>query len=149
MKDKEVVVYADAVCDLFHPGHVEFFRQARLLGDRLIVGLVSDADASTYKPAPIMTHSERVAVVRACRFVDHVLDEPAPLFCTVQFLDRVGAAFACHGDDFSSTDIAHWYGDLIPSGRIKVVPYTRTVSSREIIERVAARLRASSLRSRI
>jgi cytidyltransferase-like protein len=148
MKDKEVWVYADAVCDLFHPGHIEFFRQARRLADRLVVGLVSDADAATYKPAPIMTHTERVAVVRSCRFVDRVLDDPAPLFCTIQFLDSIGAAFACHGDDFPPAEIAHWYADLIPSGRIKVVPYTRTISSRQIIDRVVARLAAGGLRSR-
>jgi cytidyltransferase-like protein len=149
VEDKLVWVYADAVCDLFHAGHVEFLRQARKLGDRLIVGLVSDADASTYKPAPIMTHAERVAVVRACRFVDRVLDNPAPLRCTRDFLDSIGADFACHGDDFSQTEIAHWYADLIPSGRIRVVPYTRSISSRDIIERVTTRLRAGSLRSRI
>jgi len=73
---KSVCVYADAVCDLFHYGHVEFFRQARALGDRLIVGINSDRDAATYKPPPIMTHAERVAVVRGCRFVDQVLDAP-------------------------------------------------------------------------
>jgi cytidyltransferase-like protein len=146
-EDELVWVYADAVCDLFHPGHIEFFRQARKLGDRLIVGLVSDADAAKYKPAPIMTHSERVAVVRACRFVDSVLDEPAPLYCTCQFLDRIGAAFACHGDDFPPDEISHWYADLIPAGRIRVVPYTRGISSRQVIERVAERLRSGTLRS--
>jgi cytidyltransferase-like protein len=148
-EDKLKWVYADAVCDLFHAGHVEFFRQARKLGDRLIVGLVSDSDAATYKPAPIMTHAERVAVVRACRFVDRVLDDAAPLFCNRHFLDGIGAEFACHGDDFTPAEIAHWYADLIPSGRIRMVPYTRSISSRDIIERIAARLRAGSLRSRV
>jgi cytidyltransferase-like protein len=147
-EDKLIWVYADAVCDLFHVGHVEFFRQARKLGDRLIVGLVSDSDASSYKPAPIMTFAERAEVVRACRLVDRVLDNPAPLFCTRQFLDGIGADFACHGDDFAPAEIAHWYADLIPSGRIRVVPYTRGISSRDVIERVATRLRAGSLRSR-
>jgi cytidyltransferase-like protein len=148
-ENKLTWIYVDAVCDLFHAGHVEFFRQARRLGDRLIVGLVSDADASTYKPAPIMTFAERLAVVRECRFVDRVIDSPAPLFCTRDFLDGIGANFACHGDDFAPAEIAHWYADLIPAGRIKVVPYTRTISSRDIIERVATRLRAGSLRSRV
>jgi len=147
LRQNLVWVYADVVCDLFHAGHVEFFEKARQLGDRLVVGVVSDADVKTYKPAPIMTFPERVAVVRGCRFVDRVLDAPAPLYCSCQFLDGIGAAFACHGDDFPQAEIAHWYADLIPSGRVKVVPYAKGVSSRQVIERVVTRLRAGTLRA--
>jgi ethanolamine-phosphate cytidylyltransferase/choline-phosphate cytidylyltransferase len=136
---KTVRVYADVVCDLFHAGHVEFFRRARALADELIVGVVADADVATYKPEPIMSFAERLAVVRACRLVDRVLDEPAPLHCSCAFLDRIGADFACHGDDLAADAIAFWYGDLIPAGRIRTVPYTRGISSREIVRRVAAR----------
>jgi cytidyltransferase-like protein len=136
-----VWVYADVVCDLFHPGHVEFFRQARALGDRLVVGLVSDVDVMSYKRAPVMTYAERVAVVQGCRHVDKVLDAPAPLYCTRDFLDRIGANFACHGDDFPPAEISRWYADLIPSGRVKVVPYTKNISTSTIIERIIKRVR--------
>jgi cytidyltransferase-like protein len=142
MSERPIVVYADAVCDLFHYGHVEFFRQARALGDRLIVGLNSDRDAASYKPAPILTHAERVAVVRGCRFVDEVLDEPPPLHPTRAFLDQIGAAFLCHGDDMSEKDLTFFYGDLVPSGRLKVVRYTPTIATRQIVARIAERLRA-------
>jgi cytidyltransferase-like protein len=147
IKQKLVWVYVDAVCDLFHAGHVEFFLQARALGDRLVVGLVSDEDILTYKPASIMTYAERVAVVRSCRYVDRVLDAPAPLYCTCDFLDGIGADFICHGDDFSAAEIARWYADLIPSNRVRVVPYTPGISSRKIIERIKLRMREGSLRS--
>jgi cytidyltransferase-like protein len=140
MAGKEVWIYADVVCDLFHHGHVEFFRQARRLGDRLVVGLVGDADVASYKPPPIMTHAERVAVVRGCRYVDRVLDAPAPLHCSLAFLAEIGADYCCHGNDMSETELAFWYGELIPAGRLKTVRYTPTVSSRQIIERVAHRL---------
>lgn len=137
---RPITIYADVVCDLFHYGHVEFFRQARALGDRLIVGLVSDGNVATYKPPPILTHAERVAVVRGCRFVDHVLDEPPPLHCTRAFLDEIGADYCCHGDDMSADQLAFWYGDLISSGRLKVVRYTPAISSRQIVARIADRL---------
>jgi len=136
-----VWIYADVVCDLFHYGHVEFFRRARALGDRLVVGLVGDSDVASYKPAPIMTFEERLAVVRGCRFVDRVLDEPAPLHCTRAFLARIGASYCCHGDDMSEAELLHWYGDLVSTGGLKVVHYTANISSRLIVSRVAARLR--------
>jgi cytidyltransferase-like protein len=138
-------IYADVVCDLFHHGHVEFFRLARALGDRLIVGVVGDADVASYKPPPIMTYDERVAVVRACRFVDRVLDAPAPLYCTRAFLDEIGAHYCCHGDDMSPAELDRWYHDLRPSGRLKVVPYTSSISSRQIVGRIVRRVHDAGL----
>lgn len=135
-----VWVYTEGVFDLFHAGHVEFLRQARQLGDHLVVGLVSDADTATYKPPPIMTFAERLAVVRACRHVDRALDTPSPLITTCAFLDTIGAAFCCHGDDFDVATLEKFYGDLIPAGRLKTVRYTPRISSRDIVKRIATRL---------
>jgi cytidyltransferase-like protein len=148
MSDSTTWIYADVVCDLFHHGHVEFFRQARAFGDALVVGLVGDADAASYKPAPVLTFAERLAVVRACRYVDRVLEEPAPLHADAAFLDRIGARFCCHGDDMTSDALRFWYGDLVDSGRLKVVHYTAGISSRQIFERVAQRLRQRGLGAR-
>jgi cytidyltransferase-like protein len=136
----EVWVYVDVVCDLFHAGHASFFRRARALGDRLVVGVVADEDVATYKARPICTFEERVAVVRACRYVDAVLPQPSPLFPTPDFLDEIGASFACHGDDMPAAEIDYFYGRLKPSGRIRLVPYTAGVSTRVIIDRVRERL---------
>src|SRR5579872_416002 len=116
---RTVWVYADVVCDLFHPGHVEFLRQARLLGDKLVVGVVGDEDVATYKPPPIMSFAERVAVLEACRHVDRVLPDPAPLHCTRVFLAEIGADFCCHGDDMTADELAFWYADLIGSGLLR------------------------------
>jgi cytidyltransferase-like protein len=141
MSGKPVWIYADVVCDLFHYGHVEFFRQARELGDALVVGLVGDADVLSYKPPPVLNFAERLAVVRGCRYVDRVLDEPAPLHANAAFLDRIGADFCCHGNDMPADELRFWYGDLADCGRLKVVRYTTGISTRQIFERVAERLR--------
>jgi cytidyltransferase-like protein len=138
---KDMWVYADGVCDLFHHGHVEFFRQARMLGTHLVVGVLSDADTMEYKPKPIMSHAERVAVVRGCKHVDRVLDDPPPLRPTRDFLDQIGAAFLVHGDDMAESELRKWYGDLMEGSRLRTVRYTSSISSRQIVERVAQRLR--------
>ncbi|HEX6978886.1 MAG TPA: adenylyltransferase/cytidyltransferase family protein [Alphaproteobacteria bacterium] len=145
---KLVWIYAPGVCDLFHPGHVEFFRQARSLGDRVIAGIVSEATAADYKPAPIMTMAERIAVVSACRYVDRVLPD-APRQVTVDFLDSIGADYAVHGDDITPEELERSFPGLVAAGRMKFVPYTRTVSSRQLIERIANRLRDGTLRVKL
>ena len=65
-----VRVYADIVGDLFHYGHVEFLRQARALGDYLLVGVCGDEVVGPNKRRPILTMVERVASVAGCRYLD-------------------------------------------------------------------------------
>ena len=59
------------VFDLLHSGHVEHLRQARAMGDALIVSLVPDRYVT--KPGrPIYNEDERIALLRALRYVDAV-----------------------------------------------------------------------------
>jgi cytidyltransferase-like protein len=146
--DGLVWVFAPGVCDLFHPGHVEFFRNARALGDRLIAGVASDATAAAYKPLPILSMEERLAVVASCRYVDRVLPDSPPRL-DVAALDRIGADFAVHGDDITEQELERSFPGLMAAGRMKLVPYTSTISSRQIIERVAHRLREGTLRVKL
>lgn len=73
------------VGDLFHAGHVELMRAARARGDRLVVGVLSDESAASYKRRPIMDLAERVAVIEACRYVDEVIAD-APFRPDERFL---------------------------------------------------------------
>jgi cytidyltransferase-like protein len=146
---RPVWVYVDGVCDLFHAGHVAFFEKARALGNHLVVGLHADDVVATYKPRPILGFAERLAVVRACRLVDRVIEEPVPLHLTTELLDQYGADFACHGNDMDEDQMQHWYGELVASGRVKVVGYTAGISSRDIMARVADRLKAGTLRVKL
>ena len=143
-----VWVFAPGVCDLFHYGHAEFFRLARSLGDRCIAGVASDATAAAYKPRPILTMEERVAVVSSCRHVDRVYPDSPPR-CDAAFLDSIGAAFAVHGDDIDKAELDRSFPGLMEAGRMKLIPYTSTISSREIVGRIAERLREGTLRVRL
>lgn len=138
MTQKRLLAYADVVCDLFHPGHIAFFRQCRALADGLIVGIHSDADVATYKRRPVMTLEERVAMVQACSLVDHVVPG-APLETTASFLDAIGAAFVCHGDDIDSAQQADAYGALIAQNRVRLVRYTPTISTTLLLHRLGER----------
>ena len=144
--EKLTWVYVEGVFDLFHSGHVNFLKAAREQGDRLIVALVSDQDVCTYKPAPIVSFEERKKLVSSCRFVDKLLDAPALIPTTLSHLDFLGAEFVCHGDDMGSEELTRWYGELIPAGRLKVVKYSPGISSREIVSKIAGRLRDGTLR---
>lgn len=131
-------VYVNVCADLMHAGHVEFFKKSRELGNYLIVGVHTDADIASYKRVPILTLDERVTVVKACRYVDEVI-EGAPLFVTEPWLKEHKIDVVAHGDDFNPETIHYWYGEAIDMGIFKTVPYTKGISTTDIINRIKER----------
>ena len=59
--------------DPIHSGHLAYFKAARTLGDRLVVGLNSDAWLARKKGRPFMPMNERYALVNALSMVDEVV----------------------------------------------------------------------------
>lgn len=59
--------------DPVHSGHLAYFKAARTLGDRLIVGLNSDAWLTRKKGRPFMPVQERLALVGNLNMVDEVV----------------------------------------------------------------------------
>ena len=72
------VVLAHGVFDLLHVGHLEHLKQARAMGDYLLVSVVPDAHAT--KGKPIYSDRERVTLLEALRCVDQVVlcEGPGP-----------------------------------------------------------------------
>lgn len=131
-------VYVDLVGDMFHAGHVELLRQARALGDRLVVGVLSDDVVAQYKRRPITTLEERVAGVRACRYVDEVVPD-APDVVTMEFVRDHDLGLVVHGDDLSDEAISKVYAEVAAAGMLRLVPRTTEVSTTELIRRVLDR----------
>lgn len=139
-KEGPTRVYADISGDLFHAGHVAFFKQARKLGDVLVVGVLSDEAIASFKRIPILSLEERVAVIQACRYVDEVIVAP-PLCASIEWLKEHQIDLVVHGDDFdpSSPIALEQYGPSIELGIFVTVPYTKGISTTEIIQRVKER----------
>lgn len=62
-KKKLVRVYMDGCFDMMHYGHCNALRQARALGDQLVVGVVSDAEIIANKGPPVTPLHERFSSV--------------------------------------------------------------------------------------
>ena len=77
------IVFTNGVFDLLHPGHIRYLRDARAMGDVLIVGVNSDRSARAQGKAPdrpINPEAERCEVLAALASVDAVVvfDEETP-----------------------------------------------------------------------
>lgn len=79
----QTIVFTNGVFDILHPGHIRYLRDARALGDALIVGLNSDRSARALGKAPdrpINPEEERAEVLAALGSVDAVVifDDETP-----------------------------------------------------------------------
>ena len=73
MSKKERVVIATGGFDPIHSGHIRYLNNSRLLGDRLVVGLNSDAWLRRKKGKEFMSIEERSAIVSNLHMVDDVI----------------------------------------------------------------------------
>jgi rfaE bifunctional protein nucleotidyltransferase chain/domain len=64
--------------DLLHFGHIEFLKEAKALGDHLVVALESDENVRHMKgeKRPIHTQTQRKTMLESIEFVDEVIVLP-------------------------------------------------------------------------
>ena len=67
------IVLATGGFDPIHSGHIKYFKDAKALGDKLIVGLNSDEWLARKKGQPFMPYSERYSIVDELKIVDEVI----------------------------------------------------------------------------
>lgn len=72
MQETKIVLVTGGF-DPLHSGHIEYFKAARQLGDKLVVGVNSDLWLTRKKGRPFMPITERVSVVENLKMVDHCL----------------------------------------------------------------------------
>ncbi len=130
------VVFTNGVFDLLHPGHIRYLRDARALGDALIVGVNSDRSVRANKGTgrPITPEGERAELIASLRSVDAVTvfddDTPHALITAVQ-PDVLVKGADWGPDDIVGRDVVEARG-----GAVVRVAIAEGFSSTHLIERV-------------
>ena len=139
-RERKTVIFTNGVFDLLHPGHLRYLRQARALGDALIVGLNSDGSVQANKgPArPITAQNERAEIVSALDCVDAVVifEEETPL----EVIRALQPDVLVKGADWAENAIVG--RDVVEArgGKVIRVPIEPGHSSTAIIERIRGRV---------
>uniref|UniRef100_H2YJZ1 ethanolamine-phosphate cytidylyltransferase n=1 Tax=Ciona savignyi TaxID=51511 RepID=H2YJZ1_CIOSA len=121
---------------MVHFGHANLIRQAKELGDYLIVGVHSDEEIAQHKGPPVFNEQERYEMVRAIKWVDEVV-EGAPYCTNIPTLDKYNCDFGVHGDDISVlADGSDAYKIIKDAGRYREVSRTQGVSTTDIVGRM-------------
>ncbi|XP_054270007.1 ethanolamine-phosphate cytidylyltransferase isoform X2 [Macrosteles quadrilineatus] len=131
-----VRVWCDGCYDMVHFGHANSLRQAKQLGDYLIVGIHTDEEITKHKGPPVFTQEERYKMIRGIKWVDEVV-EGAPYITTLETLDKYHCDFCVHGDDITTTaDGVDCYHLVKAAGRYKEVKRTAGVSTTDVVGRM-------------
>ncbi|KAD2394136.1 hypothetical protein E3N88_41113 [Mikania micrantha] len=139
---KRIRVYMDGCFDLMHYGHANALRQAKALGDELVVGIVSDEEIIKNKGPPVLSMEERLVLVSGLKWVDEVIAN-APYAITEDFMNSLFSEhkidYIIHGDDpCLLPDGSDAYALAKKVGRYKQIKRTEGVSSTDIVGRILA-----------
>ena len=134
----ERIVFTNGVFDLLHRGHAEYLEEAASLGDRLVVGVNTDASVGRLKgpTRPIVPEDERAELVGALACVDAVVlfDDDTP----ERLIREVRPDVLAKGGDWKLEEIVG--RELVESlgGRVVRVRLREGFSTSALIERILA-----------
>jgi len=130
------VVFTNGVFDLLHRGHAEYLEEARALGDRLVVGVNTDASVRRLKgpSRPIVGEQDRAALVRALACVDLVVlfDDDTPQ----RLIEAVRPDVLVKGADYAPEAIVGREFVESHGGRVTTIALREGLSTSEIVKRI-------------
>jgi rfaE bifunctional protein nucleotidyltransferase chain/domain len=130
------VVFTNGCFDLIHLGHVDYLEKARLLGDKLVLGLNTDDSVSRFKgpERPLQDQNSRARVLAAMQFVDLVVffNEDTPLELISGLLPNI----LVKGSDYLTENIVG--ADVVKRGGgvVKTIDFVPGYSTTRIVERI-------------
>jgi rfaE bifunctional protein nucleotidyltransferase chain/domain len=132
----EAIVFTNGCFDIVHLGHIDYLEKARNLGQRMILGLNTDASVSRIKGPlrPVVNEYARARLMAALAFVDAVtlFDEPTPL----ALIEAVRPDILVKGDDYSISTIVGADFVLDNGGRVETVALVPGYSTTSLIARI-------------
>jgi len=130
-------VFTNGVFDILHPGHVRYLKDARALGDLMIVGINSDRSVRALGKAPdrpVNPEHERAEVLEALACVDAVVvfDEATPH----EIISALQPDILVKGADWGEHNIVG--RDIVEArgGRVVRIPLAEGYSTTSLIARI-------------
>jgi len=142
------IVFTNGCFDLLHRGHVDFLKQARALGDVLVVALNTDASINRLKGdgRPVNSLEDRMEVLAGLNAVDYLVafDEESP----AALLREIRPDVFTKGGTYSIDSLPE--AELIrrQGGEIEIVPFHGDVSTSHLIQKIqSSGMQGAGLRS--
>ena len=130
------IVFTNGCFDIVHLGHIDYLEKARNLGDKLVLGLNTDASVKRLKgeTRPVVNEYARSRMMSAFEFVDCVVlfDEPTPL----ALIELIKPDILVKGDDYSLETIVGADFVIETGGEVKTIPLVKGYSTSSLIKKI-------------
>jgi glycerol-3-phosphate cytidylyltransferase len=128
-----VKVFTNGCFDLLHIGHIHLLREAKKMGDYLIVGINSDYSVKKLKgnDRPINTETERKTILESIKYVDEVIifEEETP----IKLLQIIKPDVHVKGGDYIAELLPEYDTVIKNGGTVKIVELYGNKSTTKII----------------
>jgi len=136
-----MIFYTDVVADLFHYGHLNYFKaiyDMKKEGDIFIVGVHNDEVTLSYKRTPVLTMEERIKVLEGCKYIDKIIPN-SPITKTKEYIDLHKIDIIFTPSNRTDDEIKLMLEVPYKLGIIRRIPYTSSISTTDIIKRIKDR----------
>tara|TARA_B100000315_G_C14268726_1_gene447644 strand:+ start:111 stop:569 length:459 start_codon:yes stop_codon:yes gene_type:complete len=132
----KTVVFTNGCFDILHIGHIRYLKEARELGDVLIVGLNSDASVKKLKgeKRPLIQQDQRAEVLDSLESVDYVViyDENTP----EQLIRELKPGIQAKGGDYTPEQVPEKKALEEYGGRLEILKLVDCDSTTDIISKL-------------
>lgn len=132
----KTIVFTNGCFDILHVGHVRYLREAKKLGDILVLALNSDASVRAIKgeKRPLVPEEERADIMAALESIDYVIlfDDLTPQ----QLIEYLQPDILVKGGDWAEAAIAGADFVKASGGRVITIPLTEGRSTTNIVEKI-------------
>jgi D-beta-D-heptose 7-phosphate kinase/D-beta-D-heptose 1-phosphate adenosyltransferase len=132
------IVFTNGIFDILQAGHVTFLRQAKALGDILVVGVNSDRSVRRLKGAhqPINNERDRLALVAALEPVDHVVLFDADTAAAL--IRALRPHIYVKGGDYEGETVPEAEAVREAGARSIILPLAGSLDASRVIDRIIA-----------
>ncbi|WP_372752344.1 D-glycero-beta-D-manno-heptose 1-phosphate adenylyltransferase [Labilibaculum sp.] len=130
------IVFTNGCFDLVHQGHLSYLASAASMGNKLIIGINTDASVQKLKGPnrPIIDEYSRAFLLASLGFVDLVIffEEQTPY----ELIKFVQPDILVKGSDYKAEDIVGYDIVKAKGGEIKTLDFLEGFSSTGIIKKI-------------
>ncbi|MGM0507804.1 MAG: D-glycero-beta-D-manno-heptose 1-phosphate adenylyltransferase [Fusobacteriota bacterium] len=135
-KKSKKIVFTNGCFDILHVGHLRYLKQAKQLGDILVVGLNSDDSVKNLKGKnrPYVSQENRAEMLLGLKPVNYVIifNEKTP----IKLLDQVKPDVHVKGGDYKKEELPETKVVEKNGGTVKIVSLYEGNSSTNLIKKI-------------
>lgn len=133
---QSTICFTNGCFDLLHKGHIDYLSKAADLGDKLIIGVNTDASVSKLKGShrPIKDEGSRALILASLSFVDLVIlfDDDTP----INLINQLNPNVLIKGADYKIDQVVGAKEVLANGGKVELIEYLEGYSTSSLESKI-------------